>query len=128
MVTRVELLKHLKRIPRNTIQQEVHQSVTTVAVQTIWQRIAKLHAKSENSGQAGTSIRNSASNSGGKGQIGTTSKNSVTRQVDTQETRETKLVDTVPEELSDLLASDSNEGDVITIQAGTGSRCAKVKI
>jgi len=37
-------------------------------------------------------------------------------------------VDTVPEELSDLLASDSDEGDVLTIQAGTGSRCAKVKI
>jgi len=85
-------------------------------------------AKSESSGQTGTSTRNSASNSGGKGQTGTTSKNSVTRQVNTQETREKKLVDTVPEELSDLLASDSNEGDVITIQAGTGSRCAKVKI
>jgi len=48
--------------------------------------------------------------------------------VDIQETRETKLVDTVPKELSDLLASDLDEGDVLTIQAGTGSHCAKVKI
>ena len=48
------------------------------------------------------------------------------RQVDAQQTKETKPIG--QNEISDLLASESDDGDVLAVQAGSSLRCAKVEI
>lgn len=48
--------------------------------------------------------------------------------MDTQETKNAKSTDTVQKELSDLLVSESDDGDVLIVQIGNESRCAKVEI
>ena len=49
--------------------------------------------------------------------------------MDTQETKNAKSTNTVVQkELSDLLVSESDDGDVLTVQIGNGSCCAKVEI
>lgn len=84
--------------------------------------------KSESTGRSGTTTRNSTQER--RGQNSNALRNSSsTRQVDTQETKNAKSTDTVVQkELSDLLVSESDDGDVLTVQIGNGSRCAKVEI
>ena len=87
--------------------------------------------KSESTaGRSGTTTRNSTITRESRGQNSNTAKNSSnTRQVDAQETKDTKLTDTIiQKELSDLLVSESDDGDVFAVQAGNGSRCVKVEI
>ena len=85
-------------------------------------------AKSESTGQSGPNMRNSLvkQESRGRQNSNITRNSPNARQVDAQQTKETKPIG--QNEISDLLASESDDGDVLAVQTGSSSCCAKVEI
>ena len=89
--------------------------------------------KSESTGQGGANTRNSSVKQENKGRQYSNAARSGfnTRQVDEQQTKDQHTEDTnssAQNELSDMLESESDDGEVLAVQAGNGSCCAKVKI